>query len=384
MARGTAALRLGLAVATVLAAPASARAFDREVHDAITRAALAQIQVCVELFPQRWPALKEVATSSEPLVGCDRKQDDLFKKVALWHFYSPDLDIEGSFWQVKWLNGESSMEGFYRRLTERLLVAPDRAAIDATVGALLHYVQDAAVPAHVVPVFHPTLAGQQLHVGDKVDGFPFTSPKPVTTEAECARLLDAPPPAAALPVILRDTAAATLAALEQPIPPAALEVNGESPKKAVPRTWELFWSKRAPHADFGQYGCGADVFGSPSFVCAQSLFHAARVKVQPSAYQDFATARHRAAIEASVRVIASASSVTPASAAAASASRTTPGSGAAEPIVCPVASKGKGHHVMLCFERLDKKAARDCPPERAPTLKPALTAGTSAAVLAPR
>ena len=289
-------------------------------------------------------------------MGCDLKQDDVLRKFALWHFYSPDVHIEGSFWEANWLNGDTSLDRFFSRLTDRLESAQDPDTVVGTAGAMLHYVQDVAVPAHVVPIFHPIFGVPRVIYGDKVDGAAFTPATPGEDEATCARLLDgeggAPSP---FPTILNQTAAATLAAVKQAIPPAMITMEGDPQLlPRVERSWALFWDLRRHEDGFADYGCGGNVFGEETFKCRFSLFKSVKIEVRPEAYRAFVEARHLAAVEASVRVIAAAAA-RPALAGA--GQRTSPG------IVCPVAVSRRGGGVALCEEPAAGAGERVCPPD---------------------
>jgi hypothetical protein len=117
----------------------------------------------------------------------------------------------------------------------------------------------------------------------------------------------------------------------------------------------LFWDLRRHEDGFADYGCGGNVFGEETFKCRFSLFKSVKIKVRPEAYRAFAEARHRAAVEASVRVIAAAAAARPALAGA--GQTTSPG------IVCPVAVSRRGGGVALCEEPATGGGQRVCPPD---------------------
>src|SRR5262245_24831619 len=86
-ARGRVALALVLASSTT-------DAFTVQNHEALTRAAVRQLEACVTSRGEIARGLSLVGENEATLVGCNVAQDSLIRKVLVWHFYSPDRKLE--------------------------------------------------------------------------------------------------------------------------------------------------------------------------------------------------------------------------------------------------------------------------------------------------
>jgi hypothetical protein len=290
---------------------ATAWAYSVPNHVTLTGAAVAQIQACIEAHPGRWDGLRVLAAQQEALVRCNEAQDAPYRKLTLWHFFKRDQELRGTFVQGAFLARETSFNHFFQLLAQHMRTQPvQEGRVYASAGALIHYLQDAAVPAHAVPVYHPS----PLWNFDNFDerDVPTNGEMP-TDRATCERLLESR--SDTMEWLLQMTAAATLKSLE-----------------AEP--WGKFWEPWDPKRDdrgFGYYGCVGDAFGAEHPRCDGT-----DLTIPSAAYVDFAAVRHRAALEATVRAIMIAHRFSP------------PGASAVSPPACPVACRGPHDDVILC------------------------------------
>lgn len=345
-----------LVVAT-FSGPEPARGFSVSVHEKITDAALQQIDRCAKKPGSRWAHLSSVNETARTLLNaCNVKQDEIFRKFALWHFYANGTRRSGEGLPGYKLAGDTTFDAYYARLVERMDAATEPREIYAAAGALLHFVQDVAVPAHVLPIFHPTLGFPKIVHGDSVDNYKFQAPKVSDADEACAALLDEPKggPAAksGAGAILAATAQDTFASLKSPLPSVALEVKGAPEAVAsLDRTWGLFWGAKPEDNGFARYGCeGHDRFSKETFTC-EGAAGKTRVTVKKDAYDAFAEARHKAAVDASVRIIA---------AAARRAANVAPA--ASVELSCPVAVVEERRAFLVCDDWIAGKRGRRCPP----------------------
>src|SRR5262245_16653951 len=82
---GPATVALGLVLAS-----RAVHAFSVANHEALTRAAVRQVEACIASGAEAASDLAPVGESEAALVHCDSVQDNLIRKVLVWHFYSPD------------------------------------------------------------------------------------------------------------------------------------------------------------------------------------------------------------------------------------------------------------------------------------------------------
>jgi hypothetical protein len=263
-----------------------AEAFSTLNHDWITRAAAEQIRVCVDLHKDSLPEwARSVSDEVDDLASCNVAQDAVFKKLLVWHFYAPE-GIKRGWDPLKWTPALTTFHPWYDILVAQANSDKAPGGGVGTLGALLHYLQDMAVPAHVVPIFHPRASSW----GDNFDDFGFEPVEPATDLATCKRLFS---DEVELGALLSEVAKATQASIRQPV-----DKLRDSSGKPANQHWSIFWNEERKAKTFGVYGCVGDVFGRPSVKCGDDRF-----LVPSQTYHAFAAARQKAAVEASVRAI---------------------------------------------------------------------------------
>ena len=287
MAKPLCALVLAL-VLGLLASANGVRAYSTTSHERLTAHA-------VELH-ERCRALAGAAPRSQPLPAkivayYNTRQDDWLSKSGLWHFptTAPSEHCPGPF-PVCQLVIERSYERWTDDIWRRVAEALPAGQLYPALGAALHYVQDLAVPAHAVPVFHPR---SWLDPSDGFDDYAQwdgadSRPSEQALGGECARLsaLAQVGSLAALLARMRDE---TQQSLSEPFSVS----RAGSP---VTLSFALLW--RARGAGFGVYGCEGE-FGDEQLRC-----DGVRYQVAAATYQAFAGRRARSAILYSAATIA--------------------------------------------------------------------------------
>jgi len=274
-----------------------ASAYDIGSHEQLTREAVALIGRCARHDPRLWDPSIYLNTLIDLNVG----QDDVLRKARLWHFpfvargtcsnpcseecYSRKWCPYG-LWFICDMPVFRSFDPWVNHLIRRASFAREPAEVYRAAGALLHYVQDLAVPAHALPVFHPV----PICHGDELDGYGVTVTH-CNLQLEqpgdvCERLDDAKD--------LTSLLLAVRATTEQSV---AKSFPLRSPQ-GEKRSWSAFWrSSSDPEApEFKQYGCKA--FGQSRVECANEAF-----EVDPKTYAQFANTRASEAILASAQLI---------------------------------------------------------------------------------
>ncbi len=219
----------------------TAFAYHTDEHELITREAVQEINVC---FP---------GLISEPLtallVHSNLMEDfNIFNK-EIWysHYYNPLKNLKMRRYDSAYrINGlASDIAGLRSR-------AFDNPKLIRRLGHLIHHLQDATVPPHVVPVQHST-----------VDGFEnFQIREPLNSGLDCRNIADAR--STDYEMLLRDTAVSTLNAVDAIHWDVAVETKLISfPLFSLDST--AFWVPDARDG-FGSYGYLGNAFGSSHFV----------------------------------------------------------------------------------------------------------------------
>lgn len=209
-----------------------AHAFHIPDHMMITDRAIQGLDACgflPEGWGLRWGKVIAAANAQEDL--------NVVRKAGYAHFYHPEhpLDLK---WRV-----DSSVT-LKESLAQIASVAPtaNRGRAYPLLGRIVHHLQDSAVPAHVVPVFH------FVHDGfEETDVSGFAAAPFSVEDCQALELVE--------PMnLLRQTARATLSAVDQPFAYREAGVISNS-------TWgNAFWNSGVGIA-FGNYGPFGNNFG---------------------------------------------------------------------------------------------------------------------------
>lgn len=258
------------------------QAYSVENHDAITRRAVKLVDSC--------RATKTAPAIVEALVHYNLAQDALLSKPWMWHFpkVAPSAGCEGPR-AACWLVLHKSFEPWTRELWRRAQSALTADQLYPALGAALHYVQDICVPAHAVPIFHPTGVTQITDAFDDYRDWAQAADQLIAREksAFCQALNGA----GSLEALLADARTETLSTLDEPVQ-ARTDYKVDPDDKP---TWSVFWA--AGNGGFGRYYC-EDPFGAPEVDCGWHHFH-----IAASTYRNYAGQRAAAAIRWSAAAI---------------------------------------------------------------------------------
>jgi len=265
-----------------------AHAYSRCNHARLTRESVQLVDRCRACGHLTGPS---PAPFAEVLVRYDKQQDVLLRKLALWHFpaRSASAPLQGL---ARWLLPfaySADFEVWTNALWARVKRGLSPSELYPALGAALHYVQDVAVPAHALPIFHPTFASTTDDFDD-YEGFRGYA----GDELSCAQLESSCAEVSVprtLGQLLSRVRAQTRSDLSRPL--TMLRSDGASS-----HTWGEFWTAGEPGTGFGEYGCRS--YGASSVRCGDQLF-----QVDQEEYQIFATVRARAAIRAGANAIVS-------------------------------------------------------------------------------
>ena len=262
-------------------------AYSTANHKRITTAAADLIRRCELPLPLS-------AQQLDQLVDLNLGQDGVLKKMRLWHFPAPPKDSGNPAPQKQraWLYGklvtQTTFDRWVSYLDDQIRQQADFAQRLPGIGALLHYVQDLAVPAHAVPIFHPT----RIANADKLDSWKNLQPEAKSllpaTAATCTTIRDGD--LDSVGNFLSQLRNLTLNSLQQPLGPGCQGKNCR---------WSRYWSQRVLADGFAEYGCdGKDVFGKRRFSCAGEKYI-----VKAQVYKVFAAARFQDAVIGSAQAL---------------------------------------------------------------------------------
>jgi len=178
---------------------------------------------------------------------------ELISRSLNWHFYKSNNDIEDT-----WFTHRTFGPIYEKRVQQFLALLDSRVAVEDILvasGRVLHYMQDVAVPAHVVPVLH----GPFPFPDDEFDSYELGGSGPSAkdpmlsfTEQECRDLFQTQ---LDLTQIISQAAQQTLKAIQAPI-----RAGGENP---INTTWSAYWQADDSWflSGFGSYGVVGNRFG---------------------------------------------------------------------------------------------------------------------------
>lgn len=267
-----------------------ARGYSVDNHERLTRESVLLVDRCRVCSNRRGPS---AAPYRDVLVEYNRKQDGLFRKLAMWHFPAPKErgKLSGLAFLFCPFATQKDFELWTRSLWTRVRGGLTARELYPALGAALHYVQDVAVPAHAVPVFHPSFKGLTDDFDD-YEGWRGYGADLLPCEqlaVPCREVLEPAP----LDELLERGRKQTQSALALPL------TMHDPDGRASVHTWREFWVAPRKNAfRFGEYDCRP--FGGSTVTCGHDRF-----EVEPEQFFIFATARARATIRAGARAVVS-------------------------------------------------------------------------------
>ncbi|WDE08511.1 hypothetical protein SG34_031815 [Thalassomonas viridans] len=276
-------------LATLLFSPAL-QAHSKPNHKLITQESIKALSKC---------KIKNNISQAQldELVKVNLAQDKLLNKAVLWHFPMPMAGSGNPVPDKKRAIGygkivvDTTFDRWVAYLEDQAIKEKTFTARIPAIGAMLHYVQDLASPAHAVPIFHPSKIANPDHF-DSWDSFKRKgSALDIDYQKICAELAAAK--LKQVQDLLTEVRVRTLTSLKEK------HSQHCQPSKAT-CDWTLFWPTEIIDHGFGHYGCdGEDKFGSENkFECNGTTYD-----IPKTTYTAFATARLTDAISASARLI---------------------------------------------------------------------------------
>jgi hypothetical protein len=261
-----------------------AKGFHIKEHDWITERALEGLRKC-QLLPAEW----DLGWSQAIRKGNKHEDTNLIRKWTKYsHFYNPNrpLRIGRADSLLSVSESQQSIRGHAHDHDHDHDLEQGGEEGDGTqdafllLGRIVHHLQDATVPSHVVPVNHFADDGFEKFKLKNYYNAPFSI-------GQCASLRAIEPAA-----LLKETAQATLARLDQLV--------GYKTYKRVKRApWsELFWEASKSNG-FGQYGSLGNSFGLAQF----ELPDGRTVVIDPTQYHAFKSAQVDLAVRATQEAI---------------------------------------------------------------------------------
>lgn len=249
-------------------------AFNLDDHEAITRHAAAEFLEC---FPD---SLSEYEIDLLVQMNLDEDTDLLRKWTSYNHFYNPEKPIETTWRATSWERvtnlQDVIQEAFSLNWNANLLADP--------VGHLLHHVQDAASPPHVIPVNHWLTDGFERFNAGRV------APP---GELNCSALdqigdsMDEKTPIN----LLKQTAQSTLNFSR-----AGLSALYNGTRISIP--WSYYWEESRDRG-FGEYGRLGNGFGQPVLFVRAGVY-----RVSEATYRQAKDQQIRLAVEATKKALA--------------------------------------------------------------------------------
>lgn len=279
-----------------------AAAYTVPTHEKLTRRASELLQRCGK-YGVALPAPDSQVTRI--LRYYNAKQDDWLNKLALWHFPNVPQGEEcpGPFPSCLFVI-ERSFEPWTNHIWEQVQATLPPDQLYPALGAALHYVQDMAVPAHAIPVFHPE---GLLHLFDGLDEYEawnnaFSYPEQGEMAGVCRRLVELSQHTS-LPELLLQVRESTLRSLNETFgsstpgtPFHVLWQPRDGSYQCTPEKGDLDEGLEGCSVQidndqgFGSYGCDGD-FGDDELQCGWHEYH-----VDRSDYDRYAGRRARDAI----------------------------------------------------------------------------------------
>ena len=264
--------------------------YSLQNHQQITRDAVKLINLCIQ---KKHIKTLNPSEQLDVLIEYNLQQDQLWRKARLWHF--PDnkqfpLEKSATSWMGNSLVISTSFNVWSDYLASQARNSIDHQDVYPAMGALLHYVQDVAVPAHAVPIFHPV-----RYLPPKADGFDswdsFNSyswlDDDTALKTICKQLSSHDKSVAD---IISHTLNSTLNNILQ----------GWVQDNEQKNIWQNLYPVNGPKKyGFAQYGCGSEgEFGKPVVNCENQKFN-----VTKQEYVNFASGQRNIALQASAQVI---------------------------------------------------------------------------------
>jgi hypothetical protein len=306
-------------------------AYSIDNHDALSNLAVKRFNHCAKELASQGVELTSLGSpETRAIIEGSKAEDEQapLKRASSWHFYDPARRLgDKSILVFRDFVDEPALHERFNELeiftrSKLQISGIGDAYIYRSVGRMLHYLQDVTVPAHVVPVFHPS----PKKLGDAFDSYEISGQAfnegLADGGATCDAMWAEVKSVNSFNDLLNKMGDHTLDVIDK---------ETVTTKEGVQGTWsKQFWSdipsefcrKKAmeqmtneereagkkPSLDhcFGTYGVFGNNFGNTSFCDSLVVFgwcSKTRHQVAEEVYKQFALARHRDAVEVSVKAM---------------------------------------------------------------------------------
>ncbi|MEM9620063.1 MAG: hypothetical protein AAF993_00345 [Pseudomonadota bacterium] len=253
-------------------------AYEPALHQQLTFIAARQYNRCA----QDDPGLERLsALDTRYIVKANVAQADanVFVRMFRWNYYNRKDQSNRSTWGVI----DTRFHDRFDNFTTAMNSDEERQRKLRNLGRIVNYLQDVTSPAQVVPVY--TGRWWRFSLGDRFNRFPVDAQRVEQLIADRCDVLSAS--AMEYAEILQSTATMTLVAVQS-------QIND------FPTTWEAYWKLAREDDEFGEYGRAGNQFGKRTeFHCGED--QRCLLLENDPLYRDFATARHVAAVFASMQ-----------------------------------------------------------------------------------
>ena len=283
-------VRRVLCFVMIMLACIKSHGYSLQNHEQITRDAVKLINLCVQ---EKHIETLSPSAQLDVLIEYNLQQDQLLRKARLWHF--PDnkqfpLEKSATSWIGNSLVISTSFNVWSDYLASQARSSTEHQAVYPAMGALLHYVQDVAVPAHAVPIFHPVRYFPPKADGfdswDRFNSYPWLEDGSAL-KTICTQLSSNDKSVA-------DIISHTLESTRNNI------LKGRNLADGQGNMWLKLYPVNGPKQyGFAQYGCGSEgEFGMQKIMCDNQVFHVAK-----QTYINFASGQRNLAVQASAQLI---------------------------------------------------------------------------------
>ena len=252
-------------------------AYDGDVHQRLTFIAAKQFNECMQL--QGGVRFSALDTRYLVKANLAQAEGNVFTRMFRWNYYNRDDQTSRTFLGML----DTRFHNRFKELVGRLDGSRSRRRELQTLGRIVNFIQKVTSPAHVVPVY--TGRWWRFSTSDRFDRFPIDEDRVASAVAESCSYLETPPET--YQAVLVDAATDTLTAVQGPI-------------FGFPTTWEAYWELAEDPDEFGEYGVAGNQFGQRTQFRCNGDERCLLLKDDPL-YQDFAAARHVAAVLATMQ-----------------------------------------------------------------------------------
>ena len=279
---------VGALLVALLIMPTPVLAYPGEAHQQLSFLAARVFNRCVK--NTAIPKLSTLNVRYAARSSNEEASAGFFTRTLRWQYYDRAQEAEPRRWL--WVV-EPRMQARFLALERALQVNEGGGEVDlehiySRLGQIVSHVQDVTVPAISVPIYYERF--WLLSVSDRFNDYPLTlDERDASLDDLCTALL-ATPEGWTFSSLLAATAEQTLRSVRAAIP-------------ELDATWQVFWREPEEAGQFGEYGSAGNRFGEAvDFRCGRPGNRTTcHLLSDDPIYREFAEARHRDALLATMR-----------------------------------------------------------------------------------